>query len=442
MVSSDAPLGLATPDTPYPSGQANPELAIVIPALNESHNLSFLLPAIREVIGDSIAYELVVVDSGSQDLTPEVAQRYGARVVRSDLPRYGSAILTGIRETAAPWIMTMDANLSHRPEFLLALWESRRQADFVIGSRYAAGGEARMPLVRSLFSRALNRTFRNLLSVPVRDLSSGMRMYRRDVLEGMPIVARDFDLLPELLVRAYAEGWQVAEVPFQYEHRSRHSSWRRLTRLAWCYLRTLHRMWRLRNSVQAADYDYRAFYSRIWLQRYWQRARHRIVLGFLEQQESVLDIGCGSSRIILDLPKAVGLDILQRKLRWLRPRHDYLVRASCDRLPFADESFEAVICSEVIEHVPDTPEVLQEMGRVLKPGGVLILGTPDYGRWLWWVLEWIYGLVLPGAYAQEHITHFTYRSLHERLVAAGYEVLDHAYVGYCELIFKARKPAA
>lgn len=79
------------------------------------------------------------------------------------------------------------------------------------------------------------------------------------------------------------------------------------------------------------------------------------------------------------------------------------------------------------------------MNRVLRPGGILILGTPDYGRWLWWALEWIYGLILPGAYAQEHITHFTRRSLGERLLAANYEILEHRYVGFCELISKARK---
>jgi hypothetical protein len=69
----------------------------------------------------------------------------------------------------------------------------------------------------------------------------------------------------------------------------------------------------------------------------------------------------------------------------------------------------------------------------------LVLGTPDYGRWLWPVLEWIYGKVMPGAYAHEHITHFTRRTLHQRLVESGFEVLDCRYVGYCEMIFKARK---
>ena len=59
----------------------------------------------------------------------------------------------------------------------------------------------------------------------------------------------------------------------------------------------------------------------------------------------VLDVGCGSSRIVLDLPGAVGVDIRQNTLRWLSWRRRGLVRASCDRLPFADGSFAGVIHS-------------------------------------------------------------------------------------------------
>src|SRR4030095_15059820 len=151
----------------------------------------------------------------------------------------------------------------------------------------------------------------------------------------------------------------------------------------WAFLMTLVRMWRLRNSVLSADYDYRAFDSPIWLQRHWQRTRHRIVMDMLDDHDAILGGGCGSGRIILDLPNAVGLDILHRKLRWLRSRHRLLVRGSADRLPFTDASVSTVICSEVIEHIPDRPEVIGEMTRVLRPGGLLILGTPDYGRLLW-----------------------------------------------------------
>jgi predicted SAM-dependent methyltransferase len=85
---------------------------------------------------------------------------------------------------------------------------------------------------------------------------------------------------------------------------------------------------------------------------------------------------------------------------------------------------------------------MDEMWRVLRPGGILILGTPDYDRWSWNVLEWIYGKVLPGAYAHEHITHYTQESLGRAIKARGFEVLDCQYVGYSEMIFKARKPQA
>ncbi len=424
-----------------PNGSRRPDVAVVIPAWNERENLELLLPALREVLaGLGITYEIVVADGGSHDGTREAAERRGARVVLQRERGYGGAFLAGFAATTAPYIVTMDADLSHRPIFLEEFWRRRDEAEVLIASRYVPGGRAEMGAFRRLLSHILNRTYARALSLPLRDLSSGFRMYRRDALEKLDLAARDFDVLEEILIRVHCEGWQIREVPFHYMARGSGRSHARLFKFGWAFLKTLVRMWRLRNSVAAADYDYRAFYSPIPLQRYWQRARHRTILGYLEERQDLLDIGCGSSRIILDLPRAVGLDILQRKLRWLRPRHQRLVRGSCEALPFRAGSFHTIINSEVIEHVPDRPEIWTEMGRVLRPGGILILGTPDYGRWLWWVLEWIYGKVLPGAYAKEHITHFTRENLAERLRDAGYEILDCRYVGFCEMIFKVRKP--
>ncbi len=418
-----------------------PDLTILIPALNERENLELLLPALKDVVTDlGIAAEILVVDGGSTDGTREEAERRGARVVSQRERGFGGAYIAGFAAARAPWIVTMDADLSHRPVFLEQFWKRRHEAEVLVASRYVEGGQADMGAFRRLLSRILNTTFRRLLSLPVRDLSSGFKMYRRDVLAGLTLQARDFDILEEILIRLYAEGWRVAEVPFHFMARGSGRSHVRLFKFGWAFLRTLARMWRLRNSVASADYDARAFDSSIWLQRYWQRARHRIVLGYLESRERLLDVGAGSSRIVIDLPEAIALDILEAKLRWLRPRHHRLVRATCERLPFRDASLRTVIHSEVIEHVPDVPEVLAETWRVLEPGGVLVLGTPDYGRPLWHVLEWIYGKILPDAYAHEHITHFTRQSLLARLRGMGYEVLDCRYVGFCEMIVKARKP--
>ncbi len=418
-----------------------PEVAVVIPAWNERENLELLLPALREVLdGLGVSSEIVVADGGSTDGTREAAARRGARVVVQTERGFGGALLAGFAATTAPWIITMDADLSHRPVFVQELWKRRHEAEVLIASRYVAGGRADMDALRRLLSQVLNRTYARVLALSLRDLSSGFRMYRHDALDGVRPQARDFDFLEELLIRVHTEGWRVVEVPFHYMARGSGRSHARLVKFGWALGRTLVRMWQLRNSVDAADYDWRAFDSPIWLQRYWQRARHRIVSGWVDA-EPVVDVGCGSSRIIVDLPKALGIDIRLNKLRWLRPRHARLTLASGDRLPLRTASVGTLITSEVIEHVTNAEEHLAEAARVLRPGGTLIAGTPDYGRWLWWALEWVYGKVLPGAYAHEHITHYTRAMLAASLARHGFDVRDVRYVGGCEMIVRARRRA-
>ncbi len=422
-----------------------PDLSVIIPAWNERENLELLLPALRETLeGLGIRWEIIVVDGGSRDGSREVAVKRGARVIGQSARGYGGALQAGFAATAAPYIVTMDADLSHRPTFLEEFWKQRNEAEVLIASRYVPGGRADMGGFRRLLSHILNRTYRRVLSLDLRDLSSGFRMYQREALAGLTLEARDFDVLEEVLIRIYAQGWRIREVPFHYMARGSGRSHARLFRFGWAFLKTLVRMWQLRNSVASADYDDRAFDSPIPLQRYWQRERHRIILEYLgprrgQGPSSTLDVGCGSSRIIQDLPEAVGLDILLPKLRFLRSRHRPLVAGSVFALPFRSAAFDTVICSEVIEHIPESPRLLEELSRVLRSGGTLILGTPDYDRRLWWVLEWIYGKVLPGAYAHEHITHYTRRSLTAQLLGHGYAIQDLRYVGFCELIVQARK---
>jgi len=421
------------------------DLAVVIPAWNERENLELLLPALRETLdGLGVRWEIIVADGGSRDGTAEAAARRGARVIQQRERGYGAALMEGIQASRAPYAVTMDADLSHRPTFIEDLWKHRKEAEVLIASRYVPGGESRTHWFRRLCSRLLNVTYTRVLALPLRDISSGFRMYRRDILENLALRARDFDILEEILIKIHALGFRVRELPFRYLSRGTGRSHTHFLKFGWAYLKTLVRMWQLRNSVASADYDHRAFDSMIPLQRYWQRARHRIVLGFLAispspRRAKVLDIGCGSSRIIQDLPEVVGLDILLPKLRFLRDRHSRLVQGSIFALPFPDAAFDVVICSEVIEHIPDASPVFDEMTRVLCPGGTLILGTPDYGRWLWWVLEWIYGKILPGAYAHEHITHYTQASLADRLRGYGYAIQECRYVGSCEMIFRAIK---
>jgi dolichol-phosphate mannosyltransferase len=234
-------------------GTSQLDLAIVIPAWNERENLDLLLPALGEVVaGLGIMAEIVVIDGGSHDGTREAAERRGVRVVLQEERGYGGALLAGFAATAAPYIVTMDADLSHRPVFLEEFWKRRNEAELLIASRYIAGGSAEMSWFRRLLSHILNWTYSRVLSLHLRDLSSGFRMYRREVLVGLMLQARDFDILEEILIRIHAEGWRIQEVPFHYMARSSGRSHVRLFRFGWAFLKTLHRMWRLRSSVAAA----------------------------------------------------------------------------------------------------------------------------------------------------------------------------------------------
>ena len=232
----------------------SPDLAVIIPAWNEGENLELLLPTLRETLGDLGArFDIVVTDNGSSDGTYEAARRNGARVVQQVERGYGGALLAGFAATNAPYVITMDADLSHQPTFIREMWSRREEAEVLIASRYVAGGVADMGWPRQLLSYILNRTYARVLSLPLRDLSSGFRMYRRDVLESMRLEARDFDVLEEILVRAYNQGWRIIEVPFHYRPRGAGTSHARLIKFGWAYLKTLLRMWRLRNSAQGAD---------------------------------------------------------------------------------------------------------------------------------------------------------------------------------------------
>jgi dolichol-phosphate mannosyltransferase len=259
------------------------EISVIIPAINERENLELLLPALKDTIaGLGIRGEIIVADGGSTDGTRDCALQLGARVVSQTERGYGGALLAGFAASRAPCIITMDADLSHRPVVVAELWKHRHKAEVLVASRYIPGGRAQMGRFRRLLSHILNRTYGRVLSLPVKDLSSGFRLYHRDALRDLKLHSKDFDVLEEILIRIQAEGWRIYEVPFRYMSRGSGRSHARLLKFGWAYLKTLVRMWQLRNSVESADYDYRAFDSPIWLQRYWQRTRHKIILNFVK----------------------------------------------------------------------------------------------------------------------------------------------------------------
>jgi SAM-dependent methyltransferase len=354
---------------------------------------------------------------------------------------FGQALRAGLRRARGAYVITVDPDYLGSMSFLADLWARRDAAEVVVASRYVDGSRVDMPAARRAGSRVLNAVFRRGLSLGVNDGSSAIRLYRTDIVNALRLEATDYDILQEVLVRAYAEGWRVLEIPLHYRPNPAVAS-KAHAGLAAAYLRTFWTLWKLRNSIAAADYDYRAHDSAIPLQRYWQRSRYRHITELIAGQGPVLDVGCGSSHIIDALPGgSVALDVLANKLRFARRFRTPRVRGSGFALPFADASFPCVLCSQVIEHVPMVPSMIDELCRVLAPGGRLVLGTPDYDRWEWVWIEKAYGVAAPGGYADEHISHYTRKGLLEDFARRGYAHEAARYILRGELILAFRKPA-
>jgi SAM-dependent methyltransferase len=124
----------------------------------------------------------------------------------------------------------------------------------------------------------------------------------------------------------------------------------------------------------------------------------------LTPRRRVLDVGCGTGRHLLELSRypadLIGLDMARQDLRIMRylftltakerpiEAEVSMVVGVGERLPFRDELFDDVICTETLEHVPDDRAVVVELLRVLRPGGVLVLSVPDeYSERLLWRLS-------------------------------------------------------
>ena len=418
------------------------DLSVVLPVVNERDNLRELIPQLGS-LGKRLhlTHEVIVVDGGSTDGTQALAAELGARVVQERRRGYAGALETGFDEAGGDYVLTLDADMSHDPDFVAKMWRARERSDIVIASRYVHGGVAYTSLVRNLSSRLLNRVLRRVLSMPVRDLSSGFRLYRRAALQDLHLAGRNFEALEEILVTAYTRGFSVAEVPFTYFPRGSGRSHARLIRFGLDLARSAVQLWKLRNSLTAADYEERAFYSVIPIQRYWHRRRHHIITRWARGSHRVLDIGCGSSIEAQSFNYAIGMDLSLEKMRFMRRYAIPVVQGSAFALPFRDQSFDCVVCSEVIEHVRFDDVLFHEINRVLMPGGTLVIGTPDYARVEWRVIEALYRALAPSGYQDVHLMHYTRESLGGILVRHGFVHEQDEYIARAEMIMRWTKPS-
>lgn len=209
-------------------------LSIILAAYGESENLALLLPELRAVIRSiDVPADIIVVDTQTAlDRTEEVCAANRVRHVRrGPTDEYGDAIRTGIRASSGDYVLVMDADGSHNPEFVREMWRQRHRAEVVIASRYMSGGRTDNPWVLVGMSRVLNMLFRALVRFPVLDVSNSFRLYRGEALRSLQLDYRHFDVLEEILAKLLWRGERPArilEIPYHFERRRNGDSKRSL----------------------------------------------------------------------------------------------------------------------------------------------------------------------------------------------------------------------
>jgi len=357
--------------------QENPamEFSLIIPTLNERDNILVLLELVRKNL-EGCSHEVIVVDDDSSDKTWELVEQYaqshpGIKVIRR-LNRTGlsAAVLEGFEHAHGQFLGVMDADLSHDPALLSPLVEAMRSGcEMAVASRRIAGGGAdQWPWFRRLYSGVATFLAKLWLGASISDPMSGYFAIRREVLNSCQPNPRGYKIMLELATRAQIKS--IKEIPLIFKDRKQGYS--KLTSSV--ALQYLFMLWDLRSyAVPVA-----------WLRKTYHTARYKKVMRFL-MEGKILDIGCG--RPCETMPDQAFLRFLNREggvgldVKPMQGPFEFH-QGSIEKIPFADNSFDNVVAMEILEHIDQVPIALKEIKRVLKPGGVFVMSTPDW-NWLW-----------------------------------------------------------
>ncbi len=233
-----------------------PRTIIVVPTYNERQNIDALISALLETGPDT---GVLIVDDNSPDGTAARVEAVAAEEPRVQLLSrpgkmgLGSAYIDGFRlalEQGAELVVQMDADFSHDPKYIAELLKAIEDNDLVIGSRYVKGVNViNWPMQRLLLSYGANLYSRIITGMPVHDVTSGFKCFRRKVLEQIDldnIISDGYCFQIEMTFRTWRKGFRIAEVPIVFIDRHSGTSkmsnrivWEAIWKVWWFRLRSL-----------------------------------------------------------------------------------------------------------------------------------------------------------------------------------------------------------
>ena len=198
----------------------NPDLSVVIPCLNEEDTLGTCLSKLETVAkNENFKLEVIVADNGSQDKSIRIASQFKARVVHVSRKGYGAALMGGIEQAKAPFVLMADADDSYDFLEIPKFFQKPKEGfDLIQGCRLPGGGgkiiKGAMPWShRHIGNPLFTFLVRSWFSSPINDVYCGMRAFKKSFYDSLKMRCTGMEFATEMIIKAANLGAKTVEVP-------------------------------------------------------------------------------------------------------------------------------------------------------------------------------------------------------------------------------------
>jgi glycosyltransferase involved in cell wall biosynthesis len=381
--------------------KASTSLSVLVPVYNEQYLVQASLErlALRGVSPLLDRLQIIVVDDGSSDQSPQILESFSRSVASSPQGKVewvflrhsvnqgkAAAIRTALGHASAELTVIHDADLEYHPEDLAKMVQVflEEQADAVFGSRFLTTEYRRVLFFRHEIGNRFLTLFSNLVTdLNLTDMETCYKMVRTALLKSIPLVGRGFEIEPELTIKLAKRGARLFEVPIRYSGRTyqegKKISWRDGLRAIAAIVRFAYS-----DYIYAEDIYGSQILGRLNRAPRFTKWMADVIRPYVGHK--VLEIGAGTGNLTLQL--------IPRSVYWasdINPLYlTYLENLSSNRpymrVGFTDgqlggsfpreQKFDTVICLNVVEHLADDIGVLKNIREVLDDGGRAIILVP------------------------------------------------------------------